>query len=328
MLTPITIVEPRLTQASPAPQVTLQKSEYIWMAASGLLLLLVIIMGIFHQVKMKQFNKKLNMEGFRNKDLRKKYKLAVATISKMEKNPDLIHSREFNLDYLRMRMVEEVFHFAIVNQIKVKVKQQISIVLRPTPLAAGEKGNPSGRQIDSMFDVEYETGEPGKDLKKRVLFRVSIKLTKLPTQATSQTINQIIDCLETYLSPSDDHDNWTPTIQGRIVHIDWDQKAKPTPMLVLEQSNDGVLFRTNRPAARNVSPPPPPPPPPPPFRSTVSKRNTTKGARMQVSTKGKIKGAIKNNVKNTKGARMQVSAKRKTKGAIKGSVSRKCGNDS
>lgn len=296
MLTPITIVEPRLAQASPAPEVTLPKSEYIWMGASGLLLLLLIIMSIFHQVKMKQFTKKLTVEEFRNKDLQKKYKLAVATISKMEKNPDLIHSREFNLDYLRMRMAEEVFHFAIVNQIKVKVKQQISIALRPTQLAAGEKGNPSGRQIDSMFDVEYDTGEIGKDLKKRVLFRVSVKLTKLPTQATSQTINQIIDCLETYLSPSDDHDNWTPTIQGRIVHIDWDQKAKPTPMLVLEQSNDGVLFRTKRPTARNASPPPPRPP----SKSTVGQRNATKGATTQLSTKGRTKSAIKNNAKNTK----------------------------
>ncbi|NES68480.1 MAG: hypothetical protein F6K24_26215, partial [Okeania sp. SIO2D1] len=141
-----------------------------------------------------------------------------------------------------------------------------------------------------------DTGEAGKDVKKRVLFRVSIKLTKLPTQATSQTINQIIDCLETYLSPSDDHDNWTPTIQGRIVHIDWDQKAKPTPMLVLEQSNDGVLFRTNRPAPRNASPPPPPPP----SKSVVGKRKTTQRAATQLSTKGKTKGAIKNNAKSTK----------------------------
>ena len=198
--------------------------------------------------------KKLSMEEFRNKDLQKKYKLAVGTISKMEKNPDLIHSRDFNLDYLRMRMSEEVFHFGIVNQIKVKVKQKITVALRPNQVSAGEKANVSGRQVDSMFDVEYETGEAGKDLKRRVLFRISIKLMKLPTQATSQTINQIIDCLETYLSQRDDHDNWTPTIQGRIVHIEWDQKAKPTPLLVLEQSNDGgVLFRTQRPSVNSAS---------------------------------------------------------------------------
>lgn len=297
MLAPMIIVEPRLAQASPTPQpVSSLKPEYIWMGVSGLLLILLIILGVFHQIKMKQFDKKLGIEEFRNKDLHKKYKLAVATISKMEKNPDLIHSREFNLDYLRMRMAEEVFHFAIVNQIKVKVKQQITIALRPTQAAAGEKISASGRQVDSMFDLEYETGEAGKNLKKAILFRVSIKLTKLPTQATSQTINQIIDCLETYLSPSDDHDNWTPTIQGRIVHIDWDQKAKPTPMLVLEQSNDGVLFRTNRPTAtvRNTTPPPPAP------KSSPGKR-TAKGA-----SKGTTKSSKKLSTKgNTKGTKIQ-----------------------
>jgi hypothetical protein len=37
----------------------------------------------------------------------------------------------------------------------------------------------------------------------------------------------------------------------------WDQKAKPTPLLVLKQSNDGVnvTFRTNR--QLNVAAPPP-----------------------------------------------------------------------
>lgn len=52
------------------------------------------------------------------------------------------------------------------------------------------------------------------------------------------TIGQIIDCIETYLSPEGDH-NTPPTIQGRLVSLDWDQKAKPTPLLVLEQLNDG-----------------------------------------------------------------------------------------
>ncbi|NEP44895.1 MAG: hypothetical protein F6K35_39020 [Okeania sp. SIO2H7] len=257
MSTKIILVEPRLAQVSPnqeeAPSGNF-KLEYVWMGSAGLFLLLLIGLAIFHQMKVKEMTKKLSMEEFRNKDLQKKYKLAVATISKMEKNPDLIHSREFNLDYLRMRMSEEVFHFGIVNQIKTKVKQQISVALRPTQAAAGEKANVGGRQVDSTFDVEYETGEAGKDLRKRVLFRIAIKLMKLPTQATSQTINQIIDCLETYLSQRDDHDNWTPTIQGRIVHIEWDQKAKPTPLLVLEQSNDGgVVYKTQRPSVKSSS---------------------------------------------------------------------------
>ncbi|MEG3895635.1 MULTISPECIES: hypothetical protein [unclassified Microcoleus] len=258
MSTQIILVEPRLAVASPKPKQSKPgdpSSDQLFMGASGLLLLLLIGLAVFTKLKLKDLSKKLKFEEFRNRELQKKYKMALETLSKMEKNPDLIHSRDFNLDYLRMRMAEEVFHFAIVNQIKVKVKDKISIALRPTQGAVGDKnGNAgSGRQVDSMFDIEYETGDPAVKIEKRVLFRIQIKLMKLPTQATSATINQIIDCLETYLSPSDDHDSWQPTIQGRIVHIEWDQKAKPTPMLVLEQSNEGVnvTFRTTRtPAGR------------------------------------------------------------------------------
>ncbi|CBN57278.1 MULTISPECIES: hypothetical protein [Kamptonema] len=260
MSTQIILVEPRLAAASPKPiPVKSGKfpSEQIWMGASGLLFLLLVALAVLAKMKIDDLTKKLKFEEFRNREIQKKYKMALETVGKMEKNPDLIHSRDFNLDYLRMRMAEEVFHFGIVNQIKVKVKDKISVALRPTQGSAGEKvGNAgTGRQVDSQFDVEYETGEPRGEVKKRVLFRIQIKLMKLPTQATSQTINQIIDCLETYLSPSDDHDNWQPTIQGRIVHIEWDQKAKPTPLLVLEQSNEGVnvTFRTTRTPGGRIS---------------------------------------------------------------------------
>jgi hypothetical protein len=140
-----------------------------------------------------------------------------------------------------MRMDEEVFHFAVVNQIKIKVKQLISVALRPNQ---GNKtaigiASTTGRQVDEIFDVMYETESGGKRT-LRVLFRIQIRLMKLPTQATSATISQIIDCIETFLSPEDDQDSWQPTIQGRIVLIRWDQKAKPTPLLVLQQSSEGV----------------------------------------------------------------------------------------
>lgn len=251
MSAPVIHTGTQLAQASPVPSPTQSQSltpEIIWMGSTGILLLILIIFSILFKLKTQEINKQLKMEEFRNRELQKKYKLALGTISKMEKNPDLIHSRDFNLDYLRMRMAEDVFHYAIIVQIKMKVKQQIALALRPTQAAVGEKSNAgTGRQVDSMFDVEFETGQ-GSAVKKRVLFRIQIRLMKLPTQATSATINQIIDCLETYLSPSDDRENWQPTIQGRIVQIQWDQKAKPTPLLVLEQSNEGmnVTFRTTR----------------------------------------------------------------------------------
>ncbi len=226
----------------------------------GGLAVVVIALIVYGKIQIDKLEKRIKFEKFRARELEKKFKLAVGTITKMETNPDLINSRDFNLDYLRMRMAEEVFHFAIVNQVKIKVKDKITQALRPNQSQSGAVGiaNSAGRQIDETFDVEYETNTQSNSL-KRVLFRIQIRLMKLPTQATSATISQIIACIETYLSPVEDQDTWQPTLQGRIASMHWDQKAKPTPLLVLEQSNEGVnvTFRTSRPSS--VTPPPPPP---------------------------------------------------------------------
>lgn len=254
MSTPIIHVQPWAAQTSAQQQVELLPD--MWMMTSGLLLMMLVGGGVFSSIQFGKIRKRLKFEQYKNGELQKKVKLALGTITKMERNPDLIHSREFNLDYLRMRMEEERFHFAILNQLKMKVKQKISIALRPKQAAQGMVGIASKpRQVDEMFDVEYKTSD-AVGAKKRVLFRIQIKLAKLPTQPTSVTIGQIIDCIEIFLSPDADHGTWQPTLQSRIAYMHWDQKAKPTPLLVLEQSTDGVnvTFRsTNRIVERTVS---------------------------------------------------------------------------
>ncbi len=290
MLNRIILVEPTLAQTPPKPKTSPQSGSSpptLWMGLTLVFALALVGGGIFAKLQVDKFAKKAKFEEFKNHELQKKLKLALATITKMETNPDLVHSREFNLDYLRMRMEEEVFHFAIVNQIKVKVKERIAVALRPTQAKEGKiNANATGRQVSETFDVEYEPGDGPKGV-KRVLFRIQINLTKLPTQATSQTISQIIDCMETYLSPTADHDTWQPTIQGRIVNMHWDQKAKPTPLLVLEQLNEGVnvTFRTNR--------QPPPLPPKPPTKESSKSSKTSSGSSSQKGanpTQGKSKG--------------------------------------
>ncbi len=230
------------------PLSDLQAPQFLVITSGGLAVL-VIVLIVYGKLQMKKLEKQLKFEKFRSREIDKKFKLALETIRKMETNPDLINSREFNLDYLRMRMSEDVFHFAIINQVRIKVKDQISQVLRPNQAQQGVVGIASnnGRQVDDIFDLEYETGSP-QNSSKRVLFRIQIRLMKLPTQTTSATISQIIECIETYLRPTEYEDTWQPTIQGRIANMHWDQKAKPTPLLVLEQSNEGVnvTFRTSR----------------------------------------------------------------------------------
>ncbi|MGF1457584.1 MAG: hypothetical protein ACFBSG_01010 [Leptolyngbyaceae cyanobacterium] len=223
----------------------------LWMVTSGVLLVLLVLVSVITQVQNNRLRKKLKFADYKNNELQKRVKVASKTITKMEKNPDLVHSREFNLDYLRMRMDEEMFHFQIVNQLKVKVKQELAAALRPRQAESGMVGVSSKpRQIDQIFDVVYKTSE-ALGSKTRILFRIEIKLAKLPTQSTSTTINQIIECIENFLSPEAEGGTWQPTIQGRLANMHWDQKAKPTPLLILEQSAEGVnvtLRSTYKPA--------------------------------------------------------------------------------
>lgn len=234
------------TVAKPAsPQ-----SPWLWVS-TGLLVVLVAE-AVYSKLQRDTLDKKLRAEEFRTRELKKRLDMALKNIQKLETNPDLVDSREFNLDYLRLRMQESTFHFAIVNQIKMKVKTLVSVALRPTPQQVGSLQQGSAghtRQVDQVFPVEYETHD-GIKKNKRVLFRIEIRLAKLPTQPSSKTIEELIHCLERYLSleEEDQDDRWQPTLQGRLASISWDQKAKPTPLLVLEQSQEGsnVTLRSKR----------------------------------------------------------------------------------
>ncbi|MEM9808001.1 MAG: hypothetical protein AAF959_22260 [Cyanobacteria bacterium P01_D01_bin.56] len=209
---------------------------------------LLVVLGIVSQLQFARLRKQLRFETYKNRELQKRVKLALTTISKMEKNPDLVHSRDFNLDYLRLRMEEKQFNFSVVNQLKVKIKQRITVALRPQQAHQGVVGIASSkpRIVDQIFDVQYQTTQDNEK-KKRVLFRVQIKLVKLPTQPTSITVQEILECIENFLSPERDEKFWQPTLLGRLATMHWDQKAKPTPLLVLEQTSEGVnvTFRSS-----------------------------------------------------------------------------------
>ena len=220
----------------------------LWMYSTGGLSVLLVGLGIYSFLQNRRLQKQLKFENYKNKELHKRVKLALSTIAKMERNPDLIHSRDFNLDYLRMRMEEKQFNFAIVNQLKIKVKQRVSEALRPNQAETGMVGIASKpRPINQIFDVDYVAPNDPKK-RKRVLFRIQIRLTKVPAQATSKTVEEVVKCIEGFLNPTDGDGFWQPTLQGRIANMKWDQKAKPTPLLILEQTNEGVnvTFRTKQ----------------------------------------------------------------------------------
>lgn len=213
--------------------------QLVWLSSTIFLCAILLAILAYGKLKLEKIRKELKFEQYKTQDLKKKLKLALVTIRKLEMNPDLVYARGFNLDYLRLRMDEEVFHQVIVNQIKVKVSQLVSELLRPdtAKVAVGIINN--ARHIDSIFDVTYEVETEDGKWNKGVLFRIQIQLTKLPTQASSVTIAQICDCLENFLSPGMKPNNWQPSIQGHLLLLNWDQKAKPTPLLLVQQLEEG-----------------------------------------------------------------------------------------
>lgn len=222
-------------------------SNPIWAFTSLGLLTALIVLIVYEKSQAKKLKRAVQYERIKVSSLEKRLNVALSTIRQWEENPDLVNSRDCNLDYIRMRMQEATFRDILVNQAKVKVKQFVSTAMRISlsNKSGGGVASRSGFNIDETFDITYDRDSQGKR-DRRVLFRIQVKLMKLPTQATSNTIAQIVDCVEMFLSPKEDRSYWQPAIQGHIVTMSWNQKAKPTPLLLLEQHNGGVnvSFRT------------------------------------------------------------------------------------
>ncbi|MDX2254742.1 MAG: hypothetical protein NW214_04430 [Pseudanabaenaceae cyanobacterium bins.39] len=211
---------------------------------SLLIVFLIAALGAaaYYYWQLHQTKYQLKIEKVKLQDLTKKLKLALHTIDEHEHNPDLISSREFNLDYLSMRMEEAYFCQVILAQIKVNLRQKVAPMLMPT-----EEDSGNARKIDVVFDVSYKP-EHHDDSQIRILFRINVKLTKIPSHGSQGILKDLALGLENFVSASDDNRNWQPTIQGKLAKISWDQSAKPTPLLVIEQTNEGsnVLLRNKR----------------------------------------------------------------------------------
>ncbi|OIP73230.1 MAG: hypothetical protein AUK48_10340 [Oscillatoriales cyanobacterium CG2_30_44_21] len=208
----------------------------------AVLLLSAIGINVYQFWRLRQTRQQLKIERLKTHDLAKKFKFALHTIDEHEHNPDLIHSREFNLDYLSMRMEEPHFCEIILAQIKVNLRQRVAPALMPTEEDGGQV-----RKVDVIFDVSFQP-EHHDDSQIRTLFRIHVKLAKIPTHGSQSILKDLAAGLENFVSASDENRNWQPTIQGKLAVISWDQTAKPTPLLVIEQTNEGsnVLLRNKR----------------------------------------------------------------------------------
>ncbi|MEB3175240.1 MAG: hypothetical protein VKN60_08680 [Cyanobacteriota bacterium] len=192
---------------------------------SGLLLILLL----WNQWSLWQTRRGLRESQGRVKTLEQELQTALPTLRQRENDPDLLGARHLNLDYLRMRLDEEVFHYTVMNQIKQKLADAINEALRSTLPGKDEL------QVNQCFEVLHALEVAHRRWQSVVLFRVQIRLAQLPTQSSSATLQQLLEAIEIFLNQDLQHPRWLTAIQNLKVALAWDDHSKPIPLLSLEQ---------------------------------------------------------------------------------------------
>ncbi|MEB3308933.1 MAG: hypothetical protein VKJ02_01730 [Snowella sp.] len=208
------------------------QSPCLW--SNVILGLSLLMTGAFCKCRLSQSHKLLTLQLKTNQSLNEQLTQAIALASNREQEKDLIDARNFNLDYTRMRMDEEVFHYVVMNQIKTNISAMISKAVQPQ-IEEGEKPE-NYRGINELFEVYYDVEAPEGKWKKGILFRIQVKLAKLPTQSTTKIISELVDNIEGFLTRSTQQSLWESTIHDTDISLVWDEMAKPIPLIVLEQS--------------------------------------------------------------------------------------------
>lgn len=218
---------PRLTTENCSP----------WIVGAVGLGFVLLILGVVAKIKFNQKQQAIAKLQQSNHQLQEELSTARQELEASKQNPDLSSAHSILLDYVRMRMDEEVFHYVVINQIRTGITESIGASLRRTeeiPEESRSSASPN-LQIDQIFDITYDIEIAEGKWSSGVLFRLDLKLNKLPTQSSSNTVNQMLECIEVFLSHSIQHPRWTSDLQGRLITLAWDEKTKLIPLLCLEQ---------------------------------------------------------------------------------------------
>lgn len=216
-----------------APQPSLSRSETmdwsIWMMGTFVLLSGLLLLIAWTQRQLYRQHRRLVASLAKADQLSQELNMTLKALHALENSPDLADANCLCLDYIRMRMDEEVFHYTITNQIKQKITDTINSAIRSTFPGKDEL------QVDKCFEVYHSLEVSAQQWREAVLFRLHIKLAQLPTQASSHTINQLLEAVEIFLAYNPQHPTWQSAIQDIELAIAWDQASKPIPVLVLQQ---------------------------------------------------------------------------------------------
>jgi hypothetical protein len=200
-----------------------------WLEISFGLSVLLLALVLWSQWRLFQTRRSLRRSQRRAQTLEEELQTAIPALRQRKTDPDLLGARHLSLDYLRMRLDEEVFHYTVMNQIKQKLADAINEALRSTLPGKDEL------QVNQCFEVLHALEVAHRRWQSVVLFRVQIRLAQLPTQSSSATLQQLLEAIEIFLNQDLQHPRWITLIQNLKVALAWDDHSKPIPLLSLEQ---------------------------------------------------------------------------------------------
>ncbi|WP_353671970.1 hypothetical protein [Synechocystis sp. LKSZ1] len=201
-----------------------------WMYGAGCLAGLLLFIGLLAHWRLRYLRQQWQRELHQGQKWADQYHRTLAKLQSWEQNPDLRSARHFTLAYLRMRLDEENFHYAVIHQ----MRQQLTRLVQQALQYPTEPSTPT-LLVDATCPIYAEVEALNGQWQREILLRLQMQLSYLPTQSSSVTVEQIITTIITFLddtSPSLGEDR----ASSLGLHLHWDELAYPIPTLVVTQA--------------------------------------------------------------------------------------------
>ncbi|MGA1623494.1 MAG: hypothetical protein ACO36E_12325 [Synechocystis sp.] len=246
--------------SSPLSGATHQDSAVLlagnWLLSAVLLLGTVLTGWLWwqSQQKLKQLQRENAKQG-------ENLEQTSSTLQDYLNSSALRGSKILALDYLRMRLDEEVFHYQIIHQVEEKLTELVgSLVKSPLP----EGGTTKQILLDRLIEIEYDLeGLEGKWYRCTVL-QIHVQLRTLPIQSSSNTIKQMLEAVTLFITHPQGKAESKMPLQEQWLKLRWESSNQPLPLLNLQNypANNRASqtlpanTMTNTAVASNISPPP------------------------------------------------------------------------
>ncbi|MEB3160016.1 MAG: hypothetical protein VKL20_01005 [Synechocystis sp.] len=196
--------------------------------ALTIVLLLVSILTGWQWFRSQKKIKQLQQETTKQAD---DLNQTLITLQEHFNSPDLKGAKILALDYLRMRLDEEVFRYQIIHQVQEQLTALISQLVKST---FPEPPNPKQILVDRLIEIEYDLeGLEGKWYRCTVL-RIHVQLRKLPLQSSSNTIKQMVEAVTLFLNNPQGQSEWKTPLQEQWLALRWESSNQPLPLLNLQ----------------------------------------------------------------------------------------------